>query len=314
MHFLSPIKKIEHELFDAAQLNIYIKRDDLIHPIISGNKWRKLKYNLLAAQQRNFTGVLSFGGAYSNHIHALAYACKQQNLKSLGIIRGESHYQSNSTLSKAKDWGMEFNFIDRAEYRLRSDKTYLKSLQNKYPEYYIIPEGGSNELALPGVAEIILELNKQLKYDTLILPVGSGGTIAGLIKEDNNRHNILGIAVLKQADYLKKEITKLVNNNENKPMNWQLLTDFHLGGYGKFSNAEALEIAKFSKAFQIPFEPIYSGKMLLALLNLIAQGYFEKDQTIVLLHTGGLQGLKGLAERGIINPAQWHLPPELLAR
>lgn len=314
MRILSPVEKIEHEIFSKHQLNIYIKRDDLIHPIISGNKWRKLKFNLLAAKRLNYKGIISFGGAYSNHIHALAYACKQQNLTSLGIIRGEEHYQNNATLSKAKNWGMVFHFVNRNEYRLREDETYLNSLQNKYPDYFIVPEGGSNELALPGVGETILELEQQVKYDTLLVPVGSGGTIAGLIKEDNNKHNILGIAVLKQAEYLTKEIAKLLNNNTNKYNNWKLLTDYHLGGYGKFSHVAASQIAQFTKATQIPFEPIYSGKMLLALFSLITQGHFKKNQTIVLLHTGGLQGLKGLAEQKKINSEQWHWPPELLAR
>lgn len=311
MNFLSPIEKIEHEIFKEYQLNIFIKRDDLIHPIISGNKWRKLKYNLLEAKKRKYKGVLSFGGAYSNHIHALAYACKQQNLKSLGIIRGESIYQANATLSKAKSWGMEFNFVNRAEYRLREHKDYLRVLQNKYPDYYMVPEGGSNDLALPGVAETITELNQQIKYDTLMVPVGSGGTVAGLIKQDNNQHNILGIAVLKQAEYLKTEIEKLLPNQMNKYHNWQLLTDFHLGGYGKFSNSDAFKIAQFSKTTKIPFEPIYTGKMLLALLTLITQDYFKKHETIVLLHTGGLQGLQGLVEQNKINSEQWHWPLEL---
>lgn len=311
MTILSPIEKLNHTIFDENQLHVYIKRDDLIHPIISGNKWRKLKYNLKQAKTNGYEGIMSFGGAYSNHIHALAYACQQHQIASVGIIRGENHYQSNATLSQAQKWGMKLTFVSRAEYKRRQDPSYISTLQNHYPNHLIIPEGGSNELALGGVGEIISELSQQLTYDTLILPVGSGGTIAGLIKADNNKHRILGIAVLKQADYLKNDINTLINKPSATEENWQLLTNYHGGGYGTFSIEAAEKIAAFSKQNAIPFEPIYSGKMLLACLNLAEQGYFAKNERIVLLHTGGIQGLVGLAERGKINSTQWHWPPGL---
>ena len=298
MSLPSPLSRISHPLFKQHCLEVIIKRDDLIHPIISGNKWRKLAGNLAQAKQLGKTGILSFGGAYSNHIHALAYACYTNNFKALGVIRGEPHYRTNSTLSQVERWQMQLSFVDRATYRLRHEREYLAKLASEYPDYFIVPEGGSNEFALSGMAEVINELNKQVEFDTLITATGSGGTLAGLIAADNNQHQLIGIAVLKKAEYLKKVIADFLPENAKDSNNWQLETQYHRGGYGKFSSEDWQRISEFSQQTGIPFEPVYSGKMLLAFLDKIAEGQFTPGQRIVLLHTGGLQGLDGLRERG----------------
>ena len=308
MQILSPLQKIHHPLFEHHSIQVSIKRDDLIHPIISGNKWRKLKYNLKEVKKRNLSGVVSFGGAYSNHIHALAYAAQQEELKCIGIIRGEQVYANNFTLSWARHWGMELKFVDRATYRTRYENDFLEKLQQQYSDYYLVPEGGSNALAIPGMAEVIDELNQQTEFDTLITPVGSGGTLAGLISGDNNQHQLIGVAVLKQAEYLRQEIARLLSNT-TKHTNWQLLTQYHDSGYGKFSQQNAKTIKNFIKETGIPFEPIYSGKMLAAFIDLVTKGYFPANHKIVLLHTGGIQGLGGLAERKKIMASEWPLPP-----
>ncbi|REL31812.1 1-aminocyclopropane-1-carboxylate deaminase/D-cysteine desulfhydrase [Thalassotalea euphylliae] len=314
---MSPLQIIEHPLFKAHQIEVYIKRDDLIHPIISGNKWRKLKGNLSYAKAKGLKGILSFGGAYSNHLHALAYACQQQELAAKAVIRGEPEYLTNYTLSWAMHWGLEPIFVDRQTYRQREQAEYLAALATQFPDYLIVPEGGSNQLALSGLAELVEELNQQISFDTLMLPVGSGGTIAGIINADQCQHQILGIAVLKQADYLRNNINQLLSTSQNQTAktfnNWQLLTEFHRGGYGKFSDQDCLRLAEFIAQTGVPFEPIYSGKIVLALLDLIAQGYFPAGHKIVLLHTGGLQGLGGQIERGLlpnefIKAVQSHLP------
>jgi len=307
MHTESRLQKIGHPLFEKYQLTVSIKRDDCIHPIISGNKWRKLKFNLHYAKAQQYTGVLSFGGSFSNHIHALAYACQQQNLKSVAIIRGEKEYASNFTLTMAQKWGMELNFVDRKTYRLRENKDYIAELQLAYPDYLIVPEGGSNALALTGVGEIITELNHQCEFDTLLTPVGSGGTLAGLIKADKNQHNLLGISVLKQDGYLKDQVNSLLGHSSNYS-NWQVLPEFHRGGYAKFSKEDVQKILSFNQQTGFIFEPVYSGKMILALLDLIEQGYFPSGHRIVLLHTGGLQGLGGLIERGLLDADDWVIP------
>ena len=318
----SPLQTIDHPLFDLHKLTVMIKRDDLIHPIISGNKWRKLKYNIDQAKVQGKKGLISFGGAYSNHIHALAFACYQQRLPCIGIIRGESHYANNFTLRWAQHWQMKLTYVDRNTYRRRADSDYLALLQAQYPEYLIIPEGGSNSLAIPGVSEIIDELNQQTVFETLLTPVGSGGTLAGLISADNNQHQLLGVAVLKQGketdgdkvdikpnDYLTNQVSTLLPKAAQKFDNWQVLPDFHRGGYAKFSVEDSQRIIAFNQETGINFEPVYSGKMLLALVDLIKQGYFAQHHRIVLLHTGGLQGLGGLSERERINGQQWPVPP-----
>ncbi|AOW77484.1 cysteine desulfhydrase [Colwellia sp. PAMC 20917] len=303
----SPLQKVTHPLFERHQLSVSIKRDDVIHPIISGNKWRKLKFNLRHAQAHNYIGVISFGGSFSNHIHALAFACHQQGLKSIGIIRGEKEYASNFTLSMAQRWGMKLHFVDRKSYRLRENKEYLAQLQLTYPDYLIVPEGGSNTLALAGVGEVITELNQQCEFDTLVTPVGSGGTLAGLIKADNNQHNLLGIAVLKQDGYLTEQVNSLLGDNLHFN-NWQIMPEFHRGGYAKFNKEDAEKILSFSQQTGLIFEPVYSGKMILALLDLIDQQYFPKGHRLVLLHTGGLQGIGGLIERGLLSANDWSMP------
>ncbi|WP_448549035.1 1-aminocyclopropane-1-carboxylate deaminase/D-cysteine desulfhydrase [Thalassotalea fusca] len=303
---VSPVQKLNHPLFTEYGIEVFVKRDDLIHPIISGNKWRKLKYNLESARKQNINKLLSFGGAYSNHIHALAYAAYTQGFSSHAIIRGESSYQDNYTLTWARNWGMTLTFVDRATYRRRNEPEYLAALSKQYPDHQIIPEGGSNQAALMGVGEVLDELVQQLDgYDTLICPVGSGGTIAGLVKADNNKHQILGIPVLKHNGYLVHEIELLLGEQYQHCDQWQLLDDFHCGGYGKFSADDLLQMQAFYQQCKLPIEPMYSGKMVLALLSLIRSGHFTRGHRIVLLHTGGIQGLGGFIERGIIQASEW---------
>ncbi|MFT6418151.1 MAG: 1-aminocyclopropane-1-carboxylate deaminase [Cognaticolwellia sp.] len=309
MSTFSVLQTITHPVFTQHKLNVQIKRDDLIHNIISGNKWRKLKHNILHAKSIGAKGVITFGGCFSNHIHACAFACFDHGLPVIGIIRGEESSQNNYTLAWAKHWNMQLTFVDRKTYRMRDNEDYLKQLQQQHPDHFIIPEGGSNSHALSGVGEIIDELNQQCEFDTLMTPVGSGGTLAGLIMGDKCKHNLLGIAVLKQQHYLEQAVLSLLPNQIKQSSNWRIAHEFHRGGYAKFSQIDADRIRTFSHIVGIDFEPIYSGKMILALLGLIESGYFPEHHRIVLLHTGGLQGLAGMFERGLLNPDEWPLLP-----
>ena len=293
----SPLQVLTHPLLTEKSITVSVKRDDLLHPDISGNKWRKLKYNLLYAEANNKNRLISFGGAFSNHIHALAAACHHFKFQSTGIIRGETHYASNSTLSQVQKWGMELQFIDRKTYRLKAQEAYLTTLQAQYPDAYIIPEGGSNKLAVPGVEEVIEELIQQCHQpiDHIFTATGSAGTLAGLISgalKYSPNTIVNGIAVLKNAHYLTQTVKDFVK--QDKKVSWHLHTDFHEGGYGKISPALADFCHQFTSDTGIPIEPIYSGKMFYALWQLIEQDHFPVGTHIVALHTGGLQGLAGL--------------------
>ena len=282
MAILSTLQPLHHPLFNKHNVQVKIKRDDIIHPIISGNKWRKLKYNLQYVKNtQEFSGVLSFGGSYSNHIHALAFACFEQKIPCVGIIRGEVEHANNFTLSWARHWAMKLHFVDRKTYRRRHDSDYLADLQQQFPQCFIVPEGGSNKLAIAGVSEIITELVQQTEFDTLITPVGSGGTLAGLIAGDqlnNIAHKILGIAVLKNAEYLAHEIKCLLPTPAKTHNEWRLLTQYHRGGYAKFSLNDATRLAEFNRITGVDFEPIYSGKMILAFLDLLTKDYFTNGE------------------------------------
>lgn len=304
----SPIQQIQLPLFKKHNVSVFVKRDDLIHPIISGNKWRKLKYQLNDFNRNTDQGILSFGGCFSNHIHALAYATHQQNIPCVGLIRGEANAQ-NFTLNCAEKWQMKLKFLTRTEYRKRSSSEFLQQIKANYPGYLIIPEGGSAAKAVLGVSEVIPEIIQQQDFDTIITPVGSGGTIAGLINGclPFNKQ-VIGVAVLKNASYLKQDIENLVSSQVSNTVQWQLLTQYHGGGYAKFSQQDCQQMLEFMAETNLPIEPIYSGKMILAFLDLLRQGYFHSGHKIMLLHTGGLQGLHGMVARGLINSDHWPVP------
>jgi len=305
MNSPSPLIELFHPLFEEYNVKVSIKRDDLIHPVISGNKWRKLKYNVLAAKKADKEGIVSFGGGYSNHIHALAYACSLESLKSVGIIRGEPHYANNTTLSEATSFGMQLNFVSRQAYRERANREYIEQLQNRYLNYLIVPEGGSNQLALKGVSEVVSELKQQTSWDYLLTPVGSGGTIAGLLSAEYKQHQIIGISALKQKGYLEEEVYSLLKAANVKADNWQVVNQYHCGGYAKFSTEDQQQMLALSRQLNIPLEPIYSGKMILAFFDMLRKRQFAEKSHVILLHTGGLQGLKGLVEQNKIKASEW---------
>lgn len=295
----SPLQQLNEPIFETHNVNVYIKRDDLIHPHISGNKWRKLKHNIIDAKKRNKSLLISFGGAYSNHIHALAHAGKEFGFNTLGIIRGE-YDPSNPTLQYAQSCGMELKFISRLEYKQRHDAQYLSDLEKSYPDSVVIPEGGTNELALLGFSDLIDEIPRS-QSDYLICPCGSGGTSAGLLANCDETQTVVSIPVLKKAQYLYEEITHLAGNNKT---NLQFFDEYHQGGYGKI-NPQLLDfIQVFYQQHGILLEPIYSGKMMMAFYDLLEKGHFKRGSSITLLHTGGIQGIDGMKQRGLI-PINW---------
>ncbi len=294
----SPLQLIQDELLTQRGIRLFVKRDDLIHPQVSGNKWRKLKYNLQAAQQQQQTRLLTFGGAYSNHIAATAAAGKMFGFETIGVIRGELVKPLNPTLHLAQQQGMQLVFVGRKEYR-QEKELIATGLQNELGRCYVIPEGGSNTLAVKGCAEIVAEVREQLDGvpDYFCVSSGTGGTAAGLVV-GLARMCILKVFPALKGDFIKDEINSLIwESVEKKYENWQLVTDYHFGGYTKW-NQELIDFINiFYEKFRLQLDPIYTGKLFYGIWNEIEKGNFKDDSTIVVIHTGGLQGILGFNQR-----------------
>lgn len=274
---------------DNPDITLYIKREDLLHPDISGNKFRKLKYNLLQAKAENQHTLLTFGGAFSNHILAVAAAGKQYNFKTIGLIRGEelaSKIESNPTLQKAQEFGMHLEFVSREDYKNKNEAYFLANLKEKFGFFYLLPEGGTNALAVKGCEEILTKQDNE--FDFICCAVGTGGTISGIINCSKPSQQVLGFPALKGA-FLKEDILRFTKNN-----NWDLITNYHFGGYGKVTETLIQFINEFKKENDIFLDPIYTGKMVFGVIALIQKNYFPKGSKILVIHTGGLQGIKGM--------------------
>lgn len=282
--FDSIAQQVPDQHIEYRHQRISIKRLDLIHPQISGNKFFKLKYNLLAARQQGFEKVLTFGGAYSNHIAATAFASHKFGFQSLGMIRGEELAQRpfNPTLATAQKFGMQLEFISRNAYRQKDQPDFLQHLQQQYPDFYLIPEGGTNALAVQGCREILTAEDAQ--FDLICCAVGTGGTFAGLIEASQQHQQLLGFSALK-GDFLTHEVAQLTTKR-----NWRILDDYCCGGYAKTTPELIQFIQTFEQRYNIPLEQAYTGKMLRGIFDLIDQDKIGPDQKILLIHTGGLQG------------------------
>jgi 1-aminocyclopropane-1-carboxylate deaminase len=268
---------------------VSIKREDLIHPIVSGNKFRKLKYNLVQAKAENQDTLLTFGGAFSNHIAAVAFAGKEQNFKTIGIIRGEelrTKISENPTLQFAQNHGMQLDFVTREAYRQKTELDFLENLRTKFGAFYHIPEGGTNELAIKGCEEILTV--EDAEFDYICCSIGTGGTISGIINSLLPHQKVFGFPALK-GEFLDDEI-RIFAQNEN----WEVIADYHFGGYGKVTPELIAFINQFYRENQIPLDPIYTAKMAFGVMDLIEKNYFPKKSKILLIHTGGIQGIQGM--------------------
>ena len=265
-------------------ISVTIRRLDLVHPQISGNKFFKLKYNFLEAQRQGYQHILSFGGAYSNHIAATAFAAQHFGFKSVGIIRGEelAHRALNPTLATAQKFGMQLHFVSREQYRRKHEADYLLELGQKFPRHFVIPEGGTNALAIQGCQEILKEDDTQ--FDVICCAAGTGGTITGLIEASQAHQQVLGFSALK-GSFLKDEVARLTSKT-----NWNILDDYCCGGYAKTSPELMQFIQDFESRFSIPLEQVYTAKMLMGILDLIDKNYFPNGSRLLVIHSGGLQG------------------------
>jgi 1-aminocyclopropane-1-carboxylate deaminase len=279
----SPLQLINDPILSNYPIKLYIKRDDLIHPEITGNKWRKLKYNLIAARENGFNKLLTFGGAFSNHIYATAAAGKEFGFETTGIIRGEELTPfSNQVLLFAKLCGMDLIFLPRLNYGFKD-----KITRQYKDEFYVLPEGGTNELAIKGVVEMMDEIYSEITPEYICVAAGTGGTLAGVVTGLRGDTEALGFAVLKDKGLLWNAVAKLIP----KSSEFDISTDYIFGNYGKTTP----ELIEFIKAFEkrnpsIKLEQVYTGKMMYGVYDMIQKGKFKENSTIVVVHTGGLSG------------------------
>jgi 1-aminocyclopropane-1-carboxylate deaminase len=295
----SPLQRLDVCADNGNKTTIWVKRDDLIHPTVQGNKWRKLKYNLQSAHEQGFKTFLTFGGAFSNHLYAVAAAGQWFDFQTIGIVRGEKTFPLNPTLQFAASCGMQLYFVSRSDYRMLSNQsleqilTYLNlSLSN----IYLLPEGGTNALAMRGCSEIILEIHEQLGFapDVYAVAVGTGGTFAGMLSGLTDvASKAIGYAVLK-GDFLQKTVQNLLEEQQIRPkIDWKIENAYHFGGYAKIK-PELLQFKHdFEQKYAFELDYVYTSKLFYGLFQDLKMGKFAPNSHIVAVHTGGLQGNKG---------------------
>ena len=276
----------------SAGVELWVKREDELHPLISGNKFRKLKYNIEEAREQRAHTLLTFGGAFSNHILATAAAAAEHGFKSIGIIRGEelaTSVATNPTLSKAQKLGMKFVFVSRDRYReLTADPEKARSLSEKGGQY-LIPEGGSNSLAVKGVSELFID--EDIRADYICSPVGTGATLAGIVEGAHPTQKVRGYASLSH-ERLNDEVKRFTTKDH-----FEIIDNYTFGGYAKTTPELISRMNWFYKQTKILLDPVYTGKMIFGLLEDIKRGAFEKGSVILAIHTGGLQGIEGMNDR-----------------
>ena len=278
---------------EVNAVSVFMKREDLLHPHISGNKFRKLKYNLKEASDLGHDTLLTFGGAYSNHIAATAAAAEAAGLKSIGIIRGEElgmdlqkTFQENSTLKFAVSCGMQLEFVSRSDYREKTSEAFQQQLKEQFGSFFLVPEGGSNELAVKGCEEILTPGDAD--FDVICCAVGTGGTISGLINSSKAHQKVLGFPALK-GNFLRVEVEQFSRKN-----NWELITNYHFEGYAKVNRDLIDFMNSFRNSYGILLDPVYTAKMMYGIFDLLQTGKFKENTRILAIHTGGLQGIHGM--------------------
>ncbi|WP_331352626.1 1-aminocyclopropane-1-carboxylate deaminase/D-cysteine desulfhydrase [Cellvibrio sp. UBA7671] len=293
-----PVQRLEHKVFTDAGIEVLVRRDDLIDPNLSGNKFYKLFFNLRAAREQGFSRLLSFGGAYSNHLHALAAAGNRYGFNTFGVVRGERPAQLSPMLSDAEAWGMQLVFISRTDYQHKSEPELLAELQSRYGEFYLIPEGGANLAGARGMQLLGQALEQQLKgdYTAVCMACGTGTSVAGLAAGVDRTKLALGFSVLKGEGGLGDAISTTYRQicKSGVDANWRLITGFHAGGYGKKHPEYLTQFWQdFERSSGIPLDPVYTLKLFWGMNSLAQQGYWPRGSRIVAIHSGGLQGRRG---------------------
>jgi len=295
----SLLQPLAHPAAARHGVRLLLWRDDLLHPDLPGNKARKLKYNLRQARAEGHAHLLTFGGAYSNHLAAVAAAGRLFGFATTGLVRGEAHEPLNPTLARCAAEGMALHYLDRATYRRRAEPAFLADIQRQFGPAYLLPEGGTNALALRGVAELLPELRQHTDFDAVAVAAGTGGTLAGLalgLAEAGYPARAVGVAALKGADFLRADIDALTLAATGRVLaNYELHTGYHGGGYAKLPPELRAFIRQFEAAYGVLLDPIYTSKLLVGVLDLIEKGHFAPGSTVVAVHTGGLQAWAGFS-------------------
>ncbi|WP_375472380.1 1-aminocyclopropane-1-carboxylate deaminase/D-cysteine desulfhydrase [uncultured Nostoc sp.] len=304
--FPPPLQQINSEIAHYAGVDVYVLRLDLMHPLVNGNKWFKLKYNLLEAKEKNFTTLLTFGGAYSNHIYATAAAGNLFGFRTIGVIRGEERLPLNPTLSFAVQQGMQLVYLNREMYRQRNTPALQEYLRQRFGEVFIIPEGGSNLNGVRGCTEIIGNAMPTAGYayvfNRICVACGTATTLAGIALSLHEGQRAIAFPVLKNGAFLAQEIETLLTNYlasglpapYSSPASWELVCDYHFGGYAKVKNELLLFSQQFTQEHGVPLDYVYTAKMFYGVMDLLKQGFFCRGDSLLLVHTGGLQGNVGM--------------------
>lgn len=291
----TPLEKINDTVLDENNVVLFIKRDELNHKDISGNKWRKLKYNIAELKAKNIDTVLTFGGAYSNHIAATSAAGKEFGFKTIGVIRGEEYPELNPTLRFATDCGMRLHYMDRTTYRKKESDEVINLLKQKYGKFFLVPQGGANIQGVKGCMEIVDDA--MIGFDYLCCACGTGTTLTGIITQLKPHQIALGFPALKNGKFLEKDINNFLVQLNISNKNWQLILDYHFGGFAKYNNNLIDFIIRFKELHNVQLDPLYTGKVVFGIYDLAKNGFFRKNSKICVIHTGGIQGIKGFKHR-----------------
>ena len=289
------VQALHHPKASVKGVKLYMARADLLHPLASGNKFYKLIPNITYATERGYTQLLSFGGAFSNHIHALALTAQANGFQSIGIIRGEKEYANNPTLKEVQAAGMQLEFVTREEYKRRNEPEYLAELASRYPKALIIPEGGSSQLAVGGCMQLIAEINAVQQSDIITVACGTGATFAGIVCGLEVNQRAIGYSALKDQS-LEERVAHFIDKEYCQHRHYKIKqADF--GGFAKLNNEVIDFVFDWLETTGVLLDPIYTSKMCMRLIQQIEDGEFQAGTSITMIHSGGIQGWRGMEKR-----------------